>query len=61
MWMCWLLVSTGGKKKKNGRYVFEIHAHTAGFLTHKNGCACSGKVCRLSMGEESLRQNLEEH
>ena len=62
MWMCWLLGTSGdqtkkGKKKKkpNGRYVFEIHAHKSGFITQRNGWAFPGKVYRPFFGRREPR------
>lgn len=60
MCMCWLLGTSGdqkkkGKKKTNGRYVFEIHAHKAGFITQRNGWACPGKVYRSFFGGREPR------
>ena len=43
------------KKKPNGRYVFEIHAHKSGFITQRNGWAFPGKVYRPFFGRRELR------
>ena len=53
----WVLQETKNRKKKknNGRYVFEIHAHKSGFITQRNGWACPGKMYRPFFGRREPR------